>query len=158
MKLINVTSLIILSIFFLSCNSTIPTNVKKSETQKIIKIDYGNIISSVPVEIKGEGSEIGAVAGAMAGGLLATQVCGDELIAGTPCQDIAILYGTIGGAALGYATEAKLGNHNGFQYVIDVDETENDIALVQGDISPLKNGQRIVILYSDTVRVLPFDG
>ena len=40
----------------------------------------------------------------------------------------------------------------------DFDETENDIALVQGDISPLKNGQRIVILYSDTVRVLPFDG
>ena len=143
---------------FSSCNTTNPTDVKKSESQKVTAIDYGYIISSVPVEIKGEGSAIGAVAGAMIGGLLGTQICGEEEIAGTPCEDIAIFYGTVGGAALGYASEAALGNHDGFQYIIDIDDSENDVAIVQGDLSPLQNGQRVVVMYSDTVRALPFEG
>ena len=34
----------------------------------------------------------------MIGGLLAYQICGEEEILGTKCQDIAIVYGTIGGS------------------------------------------------------------
>ena len=157
MKFINSILLIAFSLIFLTCNTTIPSEIKKSETQEIIKIDYGTIISSTPVEIRGEGSEIGTITGAMVGGLLATQVCGDELIAGYMCQDVAIIYGTIGGAALGFALEAKLGDHSGFQYVIDIDGTNNNVVVVQGDEFPIRNQQRIVILYSDTISVLPFN-
>ena len=57
----------------------------------------------------------------MIGGLLASQICGEEEILGTKCQDIAVVYGAIGGAALGYVIEAKLGNHDGFQYIIQIE-------------------------------------
>ena len=148
----------IISIILTSCNTTNPTDVKKSETQKVTAIRYGNIISSLPVKVKGEGSLVGATTGAMIGGLLCTQVCGKELIAGAKCEEIAIVYATIGGAALGYVTEALLGNHDGFQYIIDVDDSSDDIAIVQGSETKLNDGERIVIIFGKTIRVLPYSG
>lgn len=153
----NIRFLIIFFILFIfvGCNSTNPGNVKKSETQRITSIEYGYILSSTPVKIKGESSGLGATAGGLIGGLLGTQVCGEEEIVGTKCQDIAVVYGAIGGAALGYVLEAKLGNHDGFQYIINVDDKE-DIAVVQGDKESLIIGERVVILYGETIRVTPF--
>ena len=145
-----------ISIFLIGCNSTNPKNVTKSDTQKITSIKYGYIISSMPVKIKGEGSVIGATTGGLIGGSLGTQICGEEEVLGTKCQDIAVVYGTIGGAALGYVTEAILGNHDGFQYIIDIDDQEDDIAVVQGDKETLIAGERVVILYSNDIRVAPF--
>ena len=123
--------LIFVSIILASCNTTNPTDVKKTDTQKITSIKYGNIVSSLPVKVKGEGSMTGATTGALIGGLLGTQVCGKELIAGAKCEEIAIVYATIGGAALGYVTEALLGNHDGHQYIINVDDSDDDIVIVQ---------------------------
>ena len=141
------------SFLILACNTTNPTKVKKSDTQRITSIQYGYIISSMPVEIKGEGGLIGATAGGLIGGLLGSQLCGDEEIAGTNCQDIAIVYGTIGGATIGYVSEAVLGNHDGYQYVINIDNQENDIALVQGDEIALEAWERIVILYGEESQI-----
>ena len=100
---------------------------------------------------------MGATAGAMIGGLLGTQVCGEEEIIGTKCQDIAVVFGTIGGAAIGSVTQAKLGDHDGFQYIIDIDNNENDSAIVQGDKNSLENGQRVVIIYGNDIRVMPYE-
>ena len=93
------------------------------------------------------------------------QVCGERSgFLGTPgnwrgrCEDIATIYGTIGGAALGYVTEALLGNHDGFQYVIDMDKSNEDVAIVQGNKTPLNNGERVVVIYGDVIRVLPYAG
>ena len=125
---INVKYIIILflPLLLVSCNTTNPTDVKKSDAQRIKSIKYGKIISSLPVKVKGEGSLIGATTGAMIGGLLGTQVCGKELIAGAKCEEIAIVYATIGGAALGYVTEAFLGNHDGHQYILPhIDKKRN---------------------------------
>ncbi len=150
--------LIFVCIFLASCNTTNPTDVKKTDTQKITSIKYGNIVSSLPVKVKGEGSVIGTSTGALIGGLLGTQVCGKELIAGAKCEEIAIVYATIGGAALGYVTEALLGNHDGHQYIINVDDSNDDIAIVQGSETLIKNGQRVVIIFGKTIRVLPYSG
>ena len=141
-----------------SCNTSNPTNVKKTDTQKITAIKYGNIISSLPVKVKGEGGLVGATTGAMIGGLLGTQICGKELIAGAKCEEIAIVYATIGGAALGYVTEAIFGNHQGYQYIINIDDSDNDIAIVQGNDIRIKNQERVVIIYGKTIRVLPYSG
>ena len=149
---------IFISIFLASCNTTNPIDVKKTDTQKITSIKYGNIVSSMPVKVKGEGSMIGASTGALIGGLLGTQVCGKELIAGAKCEEIAIVYATIGGAALGYVTEAILGNHDGYQYIIDLDNSNDDIAIVQGSETLLQNGERVVIIFGKTIRVLPYSG
>ena len=114
----------------------------------------------------GESNWIGTTAGAMIGGLLGTQICGEEEIVGTKCQDIAVVFGTIGGAAAGTVIQAKLGNHNGYQYIVNIDScpnesaaciTDEDKAFVQGDKVPLSNGQRVVIIYGDDVRIIPYE-
>ena len=153
-----ISFLIFVSIFLTSCNTTNPVDVKKTDTQKITSIKYGNIVSSLPVKVKGEGSMIGTTTGALIGGLLGTQVCGKELIAGAKCEEIAVVYATIGGAALGYVTEALLGNHDGHQYIINVDDSDDDIAIVQGSETIIKNGERVVIIFGKTIRVLPYSG
>ena len=151
--------LFLISVFFIyACSNTSPTNVKTSDAQKVTSIEYGTIKSSIPVKIKGESNWIGATAGGMIGGLLGTAVCGEEEIVGTKCQDIAVVFGTIGGAALGSVTQAKLGNHDGFQYIIDIDNSESDSAIVQGDNEALKNGQKVVIIYGNDIRVMPYEG
>ena len=129
--------LFFISILFLySCSSTSPTNVKTSDAQKVTAVEYGFIKSVSPIKIKGESNWIGATAGGMIGGLLGTQVCGEEEVIGTKCQDIAVVYGTIGGAAIGTVAQAMLGNHDGFQYIVNIDNAEKDSAFVQGDQTP----------------------
>tara|TARA_B100001029_G_C14663476_1_gene235670 strand:- start:12 stop:506 length:495 start_codon:yes stop_codon:yes gene_type:complete len=163
MKFLNI---IFILLFIYSCSSTSPTIVKKSDTQKVTAIEYGTIKTSMPVKIKGESNWIGTTAGAMIGGLLGTQICGEEEIVGTKCQDIAVVFGTIGGAAAGTVIQAKLGNHNGYQYIVNIDScpnesaaciTDEDKAFVQGDKVPLSNGQRVVIIYGDNVRIIPYE-
>ena len=149
--------LIIPIIFIYSCSSTSPTDVKASDAQKVTAVEYGVIKSASPIKIKGESNWIGATAGGMIGGLLGTQVCGDEEIIGTKCQDIAVVYGTIGGAAVGTVAQAILGNHDGFQYIVDLDNAEKDSAFVQGDKTPLLKNQRVVIIYGKDIRVLPYE-
>ena len=158
--------LIIPFLLFYACSNTSPTNVKTSDTQKVTAIEYGVIKSSSPVKIKGESNWIGATAGGMIGGLLGTQVCGEEEIIGTKCQDIAVVFGTIGGVAAGTVIQATLGNHNGFQYIITIDDcgesivscqTNEDKAFVQGDKNAIIKGQRVVIVYGEDIRVMPYE-
>ena len=157
---------LIISFVLISCNTTSPNKVKKSDAQKVTNIEYGTIKTSLPVKIEGESDWIGATAGAMIGGLLASQICGEEEILGTKCQDIAIVYGTIGGAAMGSVIQAKIGNHGGFQYIVNIDECGNNTsncqndqekAFVQGDNNALPNGQRVVIIYGDVIRVMAYE-
>ena len=147
---------LILLVFLYACSTTSPTNVKTSDAQKVTAVEYGILKTSLPVKIKGESNWVGVTAGAMLGGLLGTQVCGEKEIIGTKCQDIAVVFGTVGGAAVGSVAQAMLGNHDGFQYIIDIDEKDKDIAVVQGDKESLISGERVVILYGNTIRVTPF--
>ena len=147
---------IMVGFFIISCSTTSPNKVDRSDAQKVTKIEYGIIQSSIPVKIKGESDWIGATAGAMIGGLLGTHICGEKEIIGTKCQDVAVVYGTIGGAALGSVFQSKLGDHNGYQYIITIDDKLEDYAFVQGDKESLLVGQKVVIIYGDTIRILPF--
>ena len=149
--------LLLLIFFTYSCSNTSPTNVSSSDAQKVTAIEYGFIKSASPVKIKGESNWIGATAGGMIGGLLGTQVCGEEEIIGTKCQDIAVVYGTIGGAAIGTVAQAMLGNHDGFQYIVNMDDSDKDSAFVQGDKNAMNIGQRVVIIYGNDIRVMPYE-
>ena len=158
--------LLILIVFLYACSTTSPTDVKTSDAQKVIAIEYGTIKYSLPVKIKGESNWIGTTAGAMIGGLLGTLVCGEEEVVGTKCQDIAVVFGTIGGAAAGTVIQATLGNHNGYQYIVKINscgesslecENNQDKAFVQGDNDPIPNGQKVVIIYGKDVRIMPYE-
>ena len=50
-----------------------------------------------------------------------------------------------------------LGNHDGFQYIVDIDNKETDSAFVQGDSNPIPNGQRVIIIYGNDVRIMPYE-
>ena len=76
------------------------------------------------------------------------------------------MFGSIGGAAMGSVIQAKIGNHDGFQYIINIDQCGNDSsscvndqekAFVQGDDNAIPNGQKVVIIYGDTVRVMAYE-
>ena len=153
----NIFSIILIILLFYSCTSTSPTNVKTSDTQKVTAVEYGIIKTSLPVKIKGESNWVGATAGGMIGGLLGTMVCGEKEVVGTKCQDIGVVFGVIGGAAAGTVTQAILGNHDGFQYIVNIDNKVKDSAFVQGDKKPLLVGQRVVIIYGQNIRILPFE-
>ena len=75
-------------------------------------------------------------------------------------------FGTVGGAAAGSVIQAALGNHDGFQYIINIDncgesslscENNQDKAFVQGDKDPLPNNQRVIIIYGNTIRIIPYE-
>ena len=51
-----------------------------------------------------------------------------------------------------------LGNHDGHQYIINIDDSEDDVAIVQGSETKLNNNDRVVIIFGKTIRVLPYDG
>ena len=166
--MINMLKLItIITLFFIySCSNTSPTIVQNTDAQKVTAVEYGTIKTSLPVKIKGESDWIGATAGGLIGALLGAHICGEEEVAGTKCQDIGIVFGTVGGAAAGSVIQAALGNHDGFQYIINIDncvestlscENNQDKAFVQGDKDPLPNNQRVIIIYGNTIRIIPYE-
>ena len=44
----------LLSLIVISCSTTSPNNVSKSDAQKVTKVEYGTIKTSLPVKVKGE--------------------------------------------------------------------------------------------------------
>ena len=101
--------------------------VKKSDTQKINTVKYGTLVAAEPVKITGESTGIGALTGGLIGFVVG---CGEGIL-DDDCRDAAAVVGTIGGAIVGYVAGSKLGDHTGFQYVVDVDDTDDDISIVQ---------------------------
>ena len=69
------------------------------------------------------------------------------------------LTGAIIGGVIGYYAPVKLGEHNGFQYVVSIDDKTRPVTLIQGAINNddegFEIGQRVTIVYSDKIRMLP---
>ena len=146
------TLIILITIFLYSCSSN-PYNVSKDDAQVVLNTDTGEIIDIVPVKIKGKPSEIGATVGGLIGSII-----GQDIGSGKG-QDVAVIVTTTLGGMAGYYSTVKLGEHNGFQYTIDIDGEEKPIGLVQGVDKEGKAlfelGDRVSIVYGEQVRVLP---
>ena len=73
-------------------------------------------------------------------------------------QEIAVIAGTVAGGIIGYYSTVKLGEHNGFQYAIKLDDEEKPIVVIQAAGKNSKAfviGDRVSIIYGAQVRVLP---
>ena len=68
---------------------------------------------------------------AITGGLLGAVIGCGEGIFDDECRDTVAVVGAIGGAIIGNAVASRLGDHNGFQYVVDIDDSDEDISIVQ---------------------------
>jgi len=154
-KAIGIIVLKLVTIFLLvsSCATTDPTKVSGEDAQKILATKFGTIVDVQAVSITGKKSDIGAAAGAIIGGLAG------NLVEDGKYREILIATGAIVGGVVGYYAPVKLGEHNGFQYVISIDDKTRPVTLIQGAIDKkdkgFEIGQRVTIIYSDKIRILP---
>ena len=142
-----------LSFFVIVSCSPNTSIVKRTETQTIDKVVYGTIKSSTPVKIQSEG-----IIGALLGGVIGGIVGGGDILKEENTRNKAEVYGAVLGAMIGYITETKLGSHDGFQYIVDVNDNDEDIAIVQVSKDPIENDRSVVIVIGDKVLISPYDG
>ena len=126
------------------------SGVKKSDTQKINTVKYGTLVAAEPVKITGESTGIGALTGGLIGFVVG---CGEGIF-DDDCRDAAAVVVTIGGAIVGYVAGSKLGDHTGFQYVVDVDNTDDDISIVQSGKEQIPIGSRVTIAIGTNTRII----
>ena len=126
------------------------TGVKKSDTQKINTVKYGTLVAAEPVKITGDSRGLGALTGGLVGFVVG---CGDGIL-DDDCRDAAAVVGTIGGAIVGYVAGSSLGDHSGFQYVVDVDDTDEDISIVQSGKEQIPIGSRVTIAIGANTRII----
>jgi outer membrane lipoprotein SlyB len=148
--------LVVFCLFLTSCGTFISTSsnqVERKDANRALNADLGVVIDVVPVSIKGETSNIGAVAGGVIGGLVGSKV-GDGV-----GKQVAIVAGSVAGGVIGYFIPVKLGEHNGFQYTIILDETKKPILVIQGksgeEGKDFKVGDRVTVVYGNQVKVIP---
>ena len=142
-------SFILLFIFFISCNNMID-GVDKSDTQKINTVKYGTLVAAEPVKIKGEDDGLGAITGGLLGAVIG---CGEGIF-DDECRDTVAVVGAIGGAIIGNAVASRLGDHNGFQYVVDIDDSDEDISIVQSGEDQIPIGSKVTISIGTNTRII----
>jgi len=153
LRKIIVLKLVAVFILVTSC-ATDPTKVSGEDAQRLLATQFGTVIDVQPVTIRGKKSETAAAIGAVIGGI-AGSVADDGQY-----REVLIATGAIVGGVVGYYLPVKLGEHNGFQYVISIDDKKKPLTLIQGEID--KNdegftvGQRVTIVFGKkTIRMLP---
>ncbi len=140
-------------LIFLNSCSTNPTTVSGEDAQKILATQFGTVVDVQAVTIRGKKNQSAAAAGAIIGGLAG------NLVEDGKYREILIATGAILGGVVGYYAPVAIGEHNGFQYVISIDEKKRPVTLIQGGMSKedkgFEIGQRVTIVYSDKIRILP---
>ena len=145
----------VIAIFLLAsaCTNTNPTKVSGKDAGKLLRTDFGTIVDVQPVTIKGTKSEVGAVVGAIIGGVAGS------LVEDGQYREVLIATGAVIGGVVGYYMPVKLGEHNGFQYVISIDKKKRPLTIIQGAIGKkdegFEIGQRITIIFGKKIRILP---
>ena len=141
--------LILSSIIFMSCNNMID-GVDKSDTQKINTVKYGTLVAAEPVKIKGEDDGLGAITGGLLGAVIG---CGEGIF-DDECRDTVAVVGAIGGAIIGNAVASRLGDHNGFQYVVDINDSDEDLSIVQSGDEQIPIGSKVTISIGTNTRII----
>ena len=141
--------IILSSILFISCNNMID-GVNKSDTQKINTVKYGTLVAAEPVKIKGEDDGLGAITGGLLGAVIG---CGEGIF-DDKCRDTVAVVGAIGGAIIGNAVASRLGDHNGFQYVVDIDDSDENLSIVQSGDEQIPIGSKVTISLGTNTRII----
>ena len=153
-NLLNMTDLIkkiflISFVFLTACNNMIE-GVNKSDTQKINTVKYGTLVAAEPVKIKGEDDGLGAITGGLIGGVIG---CGEGIF-DDECRDAVAVVGAIGGAIIGSVVSSRIGDHNGFQYVVDIEDSDEDISIVQSGDESIPIGSKVTVSIGTNTRII----
>ena len=88
------------------------------------------------------------------GGLLGAVIGCGEGIFDDECRDTVAVVGAIGGAIIGNAVASRLGDHNGFQYVVDIEDSDEDISIVQSGDEQIPIGSKVTISIGTNTRII----
>ena len=149
-----VLKLVAVFILVTSCATTDPTKVSGDDAQRLLATQFGTVIDAQAVTIRGKKSEVAAAIGAVIGGVAGSLADDGQY------REVLIATGAVVGGVVGYYLPVKLGEHNGFQYVISIDDKKKPLTLIQGATDKkdegFKVGQRVTIVFGEkTIRMLP---
>jgi outer membrane lipoprotein SlyB len=145
-----IKKLLFISFLFLTACNNMVDGVNKSDTQRINTVKYGVLVAAEPVKIKGEDDGLGAITGGLLGAVIG---CGEGIF-DDQCRNTVAVVGAIGGAIIGNAVASRLGDHNGFQYVVDIDDSDEDISIVQSGEDQIPLGSKVTISIGTNTRII----
>ena len=170
MKSLLTKSIAVLSLFAIlsGCARDLSSSMYTSDSTLSLTMT-GVILSSRPVKIKDTDKMSDNKGGMLAGGAMGAAA--GSGIGGNSGNTMAIVGGAILGGLGGAALQNKLGESNGFEYIIKVDTSKlNDqhfqgnaamrntiatakinglVTVVQQDEAPLGKGQNVYVIYSE---------
>ena len=119
----------------------------RDELGSSVVVHKGTVIGTRVVKVEGT-STIGTVAGAVAGGALGSQAGGNDAVS------IAVgVAGAVVGGVLGSAAERKLTEGEALEVIVRHDGKDDAVAIIQDGKERFQPGQRVLVLYSDRIRV-----
>ena len=119
--------------------SQAPVQVASNTPAKARCVECGVIESVREIETKGEGSGLGAVGGAVVGGLLGHQVGGGR------GQDVATVVGAVGGAVAGNEVEKRVKSGKSYEITIRFEDGSSR-AIHEASAPSWRTGDRVKVI------------
>ena len=91
---------------------------QQSESGETTRVQFGTIVAARPIEVQGDASGFGGLAGGVLGGI------GGSAIGGGVGQDLATAGGAILGSIIGQNIEREIRNREGVEYTIALQNGE----------------------------------
>ena len=140
--------LAMLILFHASCSLHSGSTYDRGEMGQPQSLSKGVIISLRDISIKGTQSGVGAVSGAVAGGLVGSKVSEDKTISA-----IGAIGGAVVGGLVGAKTEEMVMGNNASEFIVQPG-IGDPFTLIQVNEEGLKAGERVLIINSDKIRIV----
>ena len=135
------------------CARSSTSTYESVDVGRTIETAQGSVVSSRVVQIKGETS----AAGPIAGGALGAAGTGIAM-GGSSSAGWAAIIGAVVGAGIGYVAEQQMNNRDGIEYIVQMDDGRT-VTIVQnreGTEPALADGTPVLVQYSGKyTRILP---
>lgn len=144
-----IVSLCLIVAMLSGCGRDISTNTYQAmETGVASKVLYGVVIAQRPVTIN-ISNNVGGLAGTAAG------AAGGSAVGGSGRSNIVgAIGGAVAGGIVGHALDKATSLKKGMEYIIRLKDSST-ISVTQGQDLHLSVGQRVLIIYGATTRVVP---
>jgi outer membrane lipoprotein SlyB len=132
---------VVLMVSVAACSHPSSTTYGDKEVGQTIETAQGSVVSSRVVDVSGEPGFVGAGAGAAVG------ASGGALAVNGPASLLVAIVGGLVGAGIGYMAEKQMGDRDGIEYVLQMDDGRL-VTLVQNredDEQPLADGTPVLV-------------
>lgn len=134
-------SLLVVALLLAACTSPSSTSYNSSDVGTPIETTEGTVVSSRVVDVSGDNTPVGPIAGGVAGGSAASIAGGGNAVA---------LLGALIGAGAGYLAEREARSGEGIEYIVEMADGRT-VTLVQNradEEEPLPDGTPVLVQVS----------